>query len=101
MPKIGTIYGNATWIEIVLVENPLRYINMDFTIQFPQEACCPILLKAPYKTLEKNKCFSYNTLKQKEFLMRARLFYLDPLKYRTSRLTRGTEFTCNSDYQAG
>ncbi len=81
-PKTGTITDNLTWYELTLNEDPVRYTAIDFSIQFPVEACCPILLKATYNILDRRGCFSETTLNQKEFLMRTTLFYLNPDKSR-------------------
>ncbi len=94
-PKMGRVNDNVTWYKTLLDANPVRYSNMDFTIHFPEKACCPILLKATYNILEREDCFSNTTLMQKEFLMRSTLFYLDPVKYGT---TERKEFGCDFDF---
>ena len=76
----GTIKNNTSWFMEPLHDNPVLFFDMRFVVEFPKEACCPILdIYYTPKEYEELECFT-DLAKNERIWYGNNLFFLEYLE---------------------
>ena len=76
----GTIKNRTSWFMAPLHDNPVLFFEMTFAVEFPKEACCPILdIYYTPKEYEELECFT-DLAKNERIWYGNNLFFLEYLE---------------------